>query len=179
MNENTAAVLAAFIGVAGALGGAFMGAWMQRRATLEQIAAQERAEQRNQLRTDRRASYAEVMDASERFIASLDDIVAARRALAGPPGSESGWEQLREESRTAMRMLRRAIWNVRVAGPEDMADLAKGIYDVNMRRFGIAFDRALTFEEMDERLDHENAEFRQSRARFVTGAQRLLGNGGT
>ncbi|CAM5504946.1 hypothetical protein STENM36S_09353 [Streptomyces tendae] len=78
-----------------------------------------------------------------------------------------------------MRMLRRAIWNVRVAGPEDMADLAKGIYDVNMRRFGIAFDRALTFEEMDERLDHENAEFRQSRARFVAGDQRLLGNGGT
>ncbi|CAM5505019.1 hypothetical protein STENM36S_09354 [Streptomyces tendae] len=40
-----------------------MGAWMRRRATLEQIAAQERAEQRNQLRTDRRASYAEVIDA--------------------------------------------------------------------------------------------------------------------
>jgi hypothetical protein len=60
-----------------------------------------------------------------------------------------------------------------------MADLAKGIYDGNMCRFEIAFDRAFTFEHMDERLNHQNAEFRQSRSRSVAGAQRLLGNGGT
>ncbi|MEU9023627.1 hypothetical protein [Actinomadura sp. NPDC048394] len=171
-------VLAAFIGVVGALGGTLMGAWMQRRATLEQIAAQERAEQRGQLRADRSASYAEVMDASERFIASLDDIVAARRESAGPQGPTSGWGQMREESRTAMRRLRRAIWNVRVAGPEDMADLAKELYDVNMHRFKIAFDETLTFAEMDEQLRHENSEFRRMRSRFVAGAQRILGNGG-
>ncbi|MEU1049136.1 hypothetical protein ABZ400_28835 [Streptomyces sp. NPDC005897] len=48
MNRSTASMTSA--------GGAFMGAWMQQRATLEQSAAQEWAEQRGQLRTDRRAS---------------------------------------------------------------------------------------------------------------------------
>ncbi|MFJ9180142.1 hypothetical protein [Streptomyces sp. NPDC102360] len=178
MDESMAAVLAAFIGVVGALGGTLTGAWMQRRATLEQIAAQERAERRGQLRADRSASYAEVMDASERFIASLDDIVAARKESAGSRGPTSEWGPLREESQASLRMLRRAIWNVRVAGPEDMADLAQGIYDVNMHRFRIAFGEALTFNEMDEQLNRRNAEFRQSRARFVVGAQRILGSGG-
>ncbi|MET9147163.1 hypothetical protein ACIGZH_25845 [Streptomyces sp. NPDC058319] len=179
MNESVAAVLAALIGVIGALGGTCVGAWMQRRATLEQIAAQERAEQRGRLRADRSASYAEVMDASERFIASLDDVVAARRNAAGSPGTTTTWGEMREESQAAMRMLRRAIWNVRVAGPEDMADLAKGIYDVNMQRFKIAFGEDVTFDVVDAQLNEKNAVFRQSRSQFVTGAQRILGNGGT
>lgn len=177
MGESTAAVLAALIGVFGALGGTLMGVWMQRRATAEQIAAQERAERRGQLRADRSASYAGVMDASERFIASLDDIVAARRR-SNPLGNPTGqWAEMREESQAAMRMLRRAIWNVRVSGPEPMADLAKKLYDVNMRRFKVAFDDALSSDEMEEQLNVKNADFRQTRSEFVAGAQHILGNG--
>ncbi|MEU4507541.1 hypothetical protein [Streptomyces sp. NPDC024089] len=179
MDENNAAVLAALIGVFGALGGTFLGVWMRRRATMDQIAAQERAERRGQLRADRSASYAEVMDASERFIASLDDIVQARRGRAPSNGPTDQWAPMREESQAAMRMLRRAIWNVRVSGPEDMADLAKSIYDVNMNRFRLAFDDSLDFDEMNERLNARNTEFRQRRAEFVAGAQHILGNGGT
>ena len=55
-----------------------------------------------------------------------------------PPSSGDQWMGLREESQASMRMLRRAIWNVRVAGPEDMADLGKKLYDINMKRFRIA-----------------------------------------
>ncbi len=172
-----AAVLAAFIGVVGALGGTLLGVWMQRRATLEQVAAQERAEARGQLRADRKTSYADVMDASERFITSLDEIVAARRSAAGSPDGPGQWREIREESQAAMRELRRAIWNVRVSGPENMADLAKGLYDVNTQRFRIAFDEALTYAEMDEQLNDRNAAFRESRSRFVAGAQQILGNG--
>ncbi|MEU0741131.1 hypothetical protein [Streptomyces sp. NPDC006134] len=177
MDESMAAVLAAFIGVVGALGGTLLGVWMQRRATLEQVAAQERAEQRGQLRVDRAASYAEVMDASERFIASLDDVVAARRGSVPPNAPREQWSEMREESQSAMRMLRRAIWNVRVSGPEEMADLAKELYDVNMKRFKVAFDSALSLEEMDAQLNVRNADFRRTRAAFVAGAQRVLGNG--
>ncbi|MFF2899987.1 hypothetical protein [Streptomyces sp. NPDC057966] len=177
MNESIAAVMAAFIGVAGALGGTLLGAWMQRRATLEQITAQERAEQRGQLRAGRGASYAEVMDATERFIASLDDIVAARRDRITPSGPAQQWAQMREESLPAMRMLRRAIWNIRMSGPEEMADLARNLYDANMRRFKVAFDAALSFKEMDEEMNRQNTEFRRIRADFVAGAQHVLGNG--
>ncbi|TXS43673.1 hypothetical protein [Streptomyces sp. OR43] len=177
MGESMAAVLAALIGVFGALGGTLVGVWMQRRAAAEQIAAQERAERRAQLRADRRASYAEVIDASERFIASLDDIVAVRRGASPADRPSEQWAEMREESQAAMRMLRRAIWNARVSGPEPMADLAKRLYDVNMHRFKVAFDDALSFDEVDEQLSVKNADFRRTRSEFVAGAQQILGNG--
>lgn len=84
---------------------------------------------------------------------------------------------MREESQAAMRMLRRAIWNVRVAGPEEIADLAKELYDLNMHRFKVAFDASLTFEEVDVQLNVSNADFRRTRSAFVLRVQRVLGNG--
>ncbi|MFI8437385.1 hypothetical protein ACIGJO_27325 [Streptomyces sp. NPDC079020] len=75
-----------------------------------------------------------------------------------------------------MRMLRRAIWNVRVAGPEDMADLGKKLYDINMKRFRIACDTTVSFDERDGRMNAENVDFRRTRAAFVSGAQQILGN---
>ncbi|MEU4503121.1 hypothetical protein [Streptomyces sp. NPDC024089] len=84
------------------------------------------------------------MDATERFVVSLDDIVAARRDRVAPDGPAEKWARTREESLAAVRMLRRAIRKVRMSGPEEMADLARNLYDVNMRRFKMAFGAALS-----------------------------------
>ncbi len=179
MDQESATIWASGFGVFGTLAGALGGAYLQRRAAVEQVREQEGADIRSRLREERRVAFASVLTHSQTAITAANPVLPAR--------NRPGW-QTTEEGRalpddqnemwlpveTEVLALQSAATTIAVTGPDDMADLATKVYMTTARRGYIAFRSTAEGDELVEELKTAMAEIQEARAQFIKRAQIIL-----
>lgn len=179
MDQGSAAVWAAGFGVLGTLAGSLGGAYLQRKAALQQVREQAAAEARRQLRDERRTAFATVLDRLDAVGVTLNQIVEAR-AQPDWRDAEAGGElsarqrEVWEPADAALRALRRAAWTLAVTGPDAMADLATEIHKASAARVLLALRSTDEWEAVRAELTAAGAQLDDLRSRFIQGAQAVL-----
>jgi hypothetical protein len=157
MDQGTAAVIAAGLGIAGTLGGALGGTWLAGRTALRQVRVQEAADLRHKLRDERRAAFTSCVERRNEVIDNLGR--ATRAHLRGD--DQDSIDVLWEECRERLSMLQGAVAAVEIAGTDEAflhaaamadatADYAMSLY--GGRPIGVETVRAATQHQSQEAL---------------------------
>lgn len=171
MNQTDAAVWAAGLGIAGTLGGALGGAFLQGRIARRQVRDQEAAAVRYRLREERRAAYLSLLDRCDEFAQALEPVLAAsvQPDWRGDGADRTLWDPVD----AALRVLRRAATDIAVTGPDRMESLASEIHVHAVDRAD-SLRSGLEIEELSKAHMRSSVRMDEVRQVFVREARALL-----
>jgi hypothetical protein len=106
MEQGEAAVWAAGLGIIGTLLGALGGAWFQGLSARRQLREQAAAQVKHQLRDERRAAFADVLDRCDQVAEALGPIIVDR---VPSRVEEDSYRELWASANAALRALQRAV----------------------------------------------------------------------
>lgn len=172
MDQGTATVWAAGLGIVGTLGGALGGAYFASRSAARQVTEQEAVDVRHRVRDERRTAYATLLDQTDVVMAALDPIIVARFSPDWAEGQNR--REMWAPANEALKALQRAVTAIAITGPDDMQDAAQAIHDATLRSAN-ALRAALPYDEMSIEFAAGTTIRDAAREGFVEAARRVLG----
>jgi hypothetical protein len=171
MEQGEAAVWAAGLGIIGTLLGALGGAWLQGLSARRQLREQAAAQVKHQLRDERRAAFAGVLDRCDQVAEALGPIIADR---VHSRLEEDSYRELWASANAALRALQRAVTAVAITGPDRMAELGSAIYDAVLAQANSMRVPDLPFDERAKAFAQAGAAVENGRRSFVQEARAVL-----
>jgi hypothetical protein len=171
MEQGEAAVWAAGLGIIGTLLGALGGAWLQGLSARRQLREQAAAQVQHQLRDERRAAFAGILDRCDQVAEALGPVIADR---VQSRLEEDAYRELWAAANAALRALQRAVTAVAITGPDRMAELASAIHDAVLAQADSMRVPDLPFDERTIAFAQAGAALEDARRRFVQEARAVL-----
>ncbi|MCX5097471.1 hypothetical protein OOK36_54420 [Streptomyces sp. NBC_00365] len=173
MDQGDAAVWAAALGIAGTLAGALGGALVQGRAIRRQVRDQEAVNIRHQLREERRAAFAAILDRCSEVEPTFGPIIVARARPDWDDDADHG--ELWTPTNTALDALQWAVTTVSITGPDHMAHLANAIHEeVRAKANAMRLPAAADLAQRVRMFGEHNTALEEAQRNFIREARTVL-----